>query len=418
MSETDRETSDPIFKEGSNSPEQPPFPPDAESLPADESFKARLGLLYEASRARWRSFGGRLKRSPFFRTRRRVIVTLLLGVPLFLCLSYLLLGFVAFADTASLVRLKGVVQTRLIDEAQWQPASLNQLLGRKHSVRTGTASGARLLFFDVSTVDLEAETEVSIVQVSKRRGGQAVDVVLEVVFGKTAVRAVRFVDPSSSFRVDTPTASTVVRGARFTVEVAEDGTTQVDLQEGNAEVEIADQVVTLTMGERITLEPSGLYEVEQVFEPDEEIMFDKVEAAWNAAGDEFRLELTENEVNHYLAFVSQQQPDFFVRDTQIWFVEGEARVATTVVKPTRFDLSAAVSAQVVDGEIEPEVRSVAAGVALPVPGAVLNPALDWVFDQLQDYLTQAYSYVRFSDIRVNDGYIVVVGYKQPEAPVD
>lgn len=365
-----------------------------------------------------RSLGPRLRHSPLFRTRRRLIVTLLLGIPLFLCLSYWLFGFVAFADAASLVELKGVVQTRREDEVQWQPASLNQLLWRKHRLRTGTGSSARLLFFDVSTVDLEEETEVSIAQIGKRRGGKAIDVVLKVWLGQTAVRAVRFVDPSSAFRVDTPTASTVVRGARFTVDVAEDGTTQIDLEEGNAEVEVNGNTVLLAMGERITLQPDGLYETETIFEPDGQIMFDKVGAAWNTPDDVFRLELAENEVNQYLAFVSQQQPDFFLRHTQIWFVDGEARVATTVVQPARFDLSAAVSAQVVNGEIRPQVISVAAGVALPVPGPALNTALDWVFDQLRDYLTQAYDYVNFIDIQIRDGYILVTGHKRADAPAD
>lgn len=53
-------------------------------------------------------------------------------------------------------------------------------------------------------------------------------------------------------------------------------------------------------------------------EPDGQIMFDKVDAAWNAPGDEFRLELTETEVNQYLAFVNQQEPDFFLRDAHFW----------------------------------------------------------------------------------------------------
>ena len=405
MPENNHETSVPTSAQGSASLAQAPRP-DPEPLPTGRSLKARLC-----------SFGARLKRSPLLRTRRRVFLTLLLGIPLVLCLGYWLLGFLAFADAASLVELKGMVQIHQEDEPQWKPASLNQLLWRKHWLRTGSASGARLLFFDVSTVDLEEETEVSIAQVARRRGGKAVDVVLKVWFGKTAIRAVRFVDPSSSFRVDTPNASTVVRGARFTVQVAEDGTTQIDVEEGSAEVEIGDEVVALAMGERITLEPSGLYTTERIFDPNGEIMFDKVDAAWNAPGDVFRLELNESEVNQYLAYVSQQQPDFFLCDTQVWFVDGEARVATTVVEPTRFDLSAAVSAQVVNGEIRPKVRSVAAGVALPVPAVVLDPALDWVFDQLQGYLVQAYSYVEFRDIRVKDGRIIVTGRKLPDAPV-
>ena len=360
--------------------------------------------------------GARLKRTRFFRTRRRTLLTLLLGLPLLLCLSYWLFGFIAFADTASLVELKGLVQTRLKNESRWQSASLNQLLHDEDRVRTSDDASARLLFFDVSTVELEEKTEVSITEVSRRRGGDAINVVLKVWFGKTAVRAVRFVDPSSAFRVDTPTASTVVRGARFTVDVAEDGTTQIDLEEGSAEIEIEGETLTLAMGERITLDPDGLYETEIIFEPDGEIMFDKIENAWNAAGDRFRLELTDTEVNQYLAFVGQQQPDFFLRDIQLWFVEGEARAAATVTQPARFDLSAALGVQVQNGKIEPDIRNVAAGVALPVPKSVLNTALDAVLGQLEEYLDQAYTYVKFDEIQIKDGYIIITGQKQPDAP--
>jgi hypothetical protein len=355
------------------------------------------------NQARPRSFGARLKRSALFRTRRRTLVTLLVGIPLVLCIGSWLFGFIAFADTATVVELKGIVQTRHEDETQWQPARLHQLLGREHRVRTGTGSSARLLFFDVSTVDLEEETEVSIAQVAKRRGGNGIDVALNMWFGNMAVRAVRFVDPSSSFRIDTPTASTVVRGARFTMQVAEDGTTQIDVEEGRAEVEVNGDTVVLVMGERITLDPSGLYEVEQIFEPNAQLVADKTNAAWYAPGDEFRLELTENDVNQFLAAMGQQS-GFFLHDTQVWFVDGE--------------LSAATGVRGVDGEAKPSVRAIAAGVALPVPGPVLNPALDWVFSQAEDYLAQATDFVEFSDIRIEDGRIIVTGHKQPGAPVD
>lgn len=364
----------------------------------------------EASRTRARGL-----MSSLVRTRRRRIVFALVGIPLVLCLSYWLFGFVAFADAASLADLKGVVQTRPEDETRWNLARSNQLLWRKHRLRTGEGSSVRLLFFDVSTVDLEENTEISIVQLAKRRGGSAVDVVVKTWAGKTIVRAVRFVDPSSTFRVDTPTASTVVRGARFTVQVAEDGTTQIDLEQGNAEVEVNGEIVALVMGERITLEPGGLYTTEKIFEPDAQLIIDKLNASWAEPSDEWRLELTETEVNQFLAAMSQQ-PDFFLRDTQVWFVEGEARAATTVIKPTRFDLSAAASAGVVGGEIKPQVKAIAAGVALPLPGSVLNPALDRVLDQLQGYLAQSYSFVEFSDIQVEDGRLIVTGHKRTDGP--
>jgi len=372
--------------------------------------------MKEKDRAMAASSPAEKKRLPFFRSRKRTFLTLLLLVPLMLCLLYWLFGFVAFADAASLVALKGVVQTRQEVEAQWQPATLNQLLWREHRVRTGDNSSARLLFFDVSTVDLDERTEVSISQVARRHGGNGVDVVLKVWLGKTAVRAVRFVDPASAFRVETPNAATVVRGARFTVQVTEDGVTQLDLEEGSAEVEVGEQVIALEMGQRITLQSDGLYHTEQLFEPDPQPVYDKVEAAWTSSGSVFRLQLTEGEVNQLLATLGQQ-PDFFLRDTQVWFLDDEARLATTVVEPAQFDLSAALDARVIDGQLAFEVRSVAAGVVLPIPKAVLSPALEWLLNQSQDYLVQAHDFVEFDEVRIRDGYLVVFGRKQPDAPV-
>jgi len=125
--------------------------------------------------------------------------------------------------------------------------------------------------------------------------------------------------------------------------------------------------------------------------------------------------LTENEVNQFLAAVGRQ-PGFFLRDTQVWFVDGEARAATTVVKPSPFDLSVATGFQVVDGKIKPRVRAMAAGVYLPVSGPVLNPALNLVVGRLGGYLEQAGEFIEFSGVEIGDGYFVVTGRKQLNAP--
>jgi hypothetical protein len=360
----------------------------------------------------------RLKRSPFFRTRRRTIITALVCVPLLLCAGYWLLGLVAFSDAARLSELKGLVHTRKENAAQWQLAQVNQLVVRSDRVRTGENSGARLLFFDVSTVDLDENTEVAVMEVASRRGGRAVDVAVKTWVGKTIVRAVRFVDPSSTFRVETPTASTVVRGARFTVDVAEDGKTQIDLQEGVAEVKMKDQKeeISLKMGQRITLEPGGTYQMEKVFDPDPQPMYDRITAAWEESEDTLHLELTEGEVNQFLAAM-EEETELFLQGTQVWFVDGEMRIATTVVKPTKVDLSVSLDAKVVDGKIEPRVKSIAAGMALPVPAPVLNMVVDTVMARLEGYLDQAYDYVSFSDLQIEDGVLIVVGRKQPDAPV-
>lgn len=357
----------------------------------------------------------KLKRS-LFSSRRRQILTLLVSVPLFLCAGYWLIGLVAFADTAKLTQLKGVVQHQPANQARWAPAQLNQLLWRKDRLRTGSESTAQLLFFDVSSVALEENTEVSIVQVAKRRGGSAIDVVLKTWAGKVAVRAVRFVDPSSTFQIDTPTASTVARGARFSVQVAEDGTTRIEMEEGKAEVKMADTTMSLTMGQRITMKPDGYYEVDQMFEPDPKLVYDKLNTAWYAPGSNWQIDLTETEVNQFLTAQSRQ-PDFPFKDTQVWFLDDEVRVATTVVKPALFDLSGAMSAKVENGQIKPTIKQFAAGVAIPLPEAVLSPVVNQIMSQMDEYLAQAYQYIDYDRIEIKTGHLIVTGSKKADAPV-
>lgn len=401
----------PFEEEGQTA--QPPMPGNHDGV---ESL-APHSPIKPSFQERTQTIGARLKGSPFFRTRRRTVVTILLSIPLLLCAGYWLLGMIAFADAAKLIELKGLVQSRKAQESRWNSAAPNQLLRRNEWVRTGESSGACLLFFDVSTVDLDENTEISIEQVAKRRGGGSVDIVLKTWIGKTFVRAVRFVDPSSTLRVETPTASTVVRGARFTVQVEEDGTTQIDLEEGQATVQVGDETVSLTMGERMKLKPSGQYERERIFEPNAQLVIDQVTASWTTPDDTFHLELSENEVNQFLAAMGQQA-GFFLQDTQVWFLDDEARIATILTRPTRLDLSAAVSFEVIENQIKPQIHSIAAGVTLPVPGSLLDPAVDLVLDQLDEYLAQAYDLVEFEQVQIKDGYLVVTGRKRPDAPVE
>ena len=350
------------------------------------------------------------------RRRRWRIVAIVLCIPLLLCASYWVAGKVAFADTATLIELKGSVQTRPEEVEQWDPARLHQIVSGKQRLRTGEGSGARLLFFDVSTVDLLENTEVSVTRVAKRRGGKAVDVVLKTWVGKTVVRAVRFIDPSSTVRVDTPTASTVVRGARFTVVVSEEGTTEIELEDGTAEVRLGGETVKVEVGERITLSSDGTYKTERVFEPNADFVVNKVETSWEAPEETFDVTLTETEINHFLAAMSEQDSEFFLQDTQIWFVEDEARIATTVTKPARFDLAASLGIAVEDGRLKPDLNSVAAGVALPIPAPILDLAMETVLARVDAYIADAYDFVEFSEVEIHDGYVVVTGIKQPDAP--
>ena len=182
-------------------------------------------------------------------------VILLLGIPLVACLGYFLFSRLAVSAAAQVAELSGVVQVQRKDDLAWNPAQLNQLLRGKDWIRTGEQSGAQLRFFDVSTADVGPATEVMVEKLAQKRSGESGTVVLKMWSGEMAVRAVRFVDPSSVFRVDTPTASTVVRGARFSVGVEPNGGTRVGVQQGHAEVTAGGETLSLGMGEELIVDP-------------------------------------------------------------------------------------------------------------------------------------------------------------------
>ena len=52
---------------------------------------------------------------------------------------------------------------------------------------------------------------------------------------------------------------------------------------------------------------------------------------------------------------------------------------------------------------------------MPVPGPLMDLALQTALRQLQGYLDEVYGYVEFEDVQIKDGRIVAVGTKQPDA---
>jgi hypothetical protein len=69
-----------------------------------------------------------------------------------------------------------------------------------------------------------------------------------------------------------------------------------------------------------------------------------------------------------------------------------------------------------DGRLKPDLNSVAAGVALPIPAPILDLAMETVLARVDAYIADAYDFVEFSEVEIHDGYVVVTGIKQPDAP--
>jgi hypothetical protein len=316
----------------------------------------------------------------------------------------------AVSAAAQVAELSGVVHVQRKDALDWNPAQLNQLLRGKDWIRTGEQSGARLRFFDVSTADVGPTTEVMVEKLAQKRIGESGTVVLKMWSGELAVRAVRFVDPSSIFRVDTPTASTVVRGARFSVGVEPDGGTRVEVQQGHAEVTAGGETLSLGMGEELTVDPGGAVERRRVFEPDPNLMMTRIEDAWEAPGQVYQLELPEDELNQFLA-AAEGQGALPFQDPQVWLAGGEARLSVVLTEPARVEVSGALEIEVVEGKLKPQLKVGAGGLPVPVPGPLMDVALQTVLGQFQELLDGAHEYVAFDEVQIKDGRILVVGSK-------
>jgi hypothetical protein len=317
------------------------------------------------------------------------------------------------ADAAAQVdALRGLVHVQRRETPSWNPAELNQLLWGKDWIRTGQESSARLRFFDVSTADVHEETEVLVEKVAEGRNGRSGTVILKNWLGRTSVRAIRLMDAASTFQVDTPTASTVVRGARFTVDVERDGETQVDVYTGSARVQVGEETLSLRSGERVTVQPDGAYSREQFYRPDAEPLLARLDDAWNAPGEVYRVELPEDEINQFLAALSAQSGSPLY-DLQVWLIEDEARFFASLNEPAGAEVGVSLRLGVIDGELKPKIDVSAAGFPLPLPGPVIDLAAQTALDQILGYLAEAEGFIEFSDVQIRDGSIVASGTRRP-----
>jgi hypothetical protein len=121
----------------------------------------------------------------------------------------------------------------------------------------------RLKLFDGSITNLEAKTEITIVQMSAQREGNGKTIVLHQSQGRSRHSVLPSRDSASCFEVKTPTAVAVVRGTEFTIAVDTDGTTQVVVREGSVEVTARETTVEVQPGQMTSVQPDrfGAYPI-------------------------------------------------------------------------------------------------------------------------------------------------------------
>jgi hypothetical protein len=220
----------------------------AAPLPTHRRFVERIASLFAVQRD---------QATQVRISARRLTVVMTLGL-VFLIVSALI--FQTWRGTpvvyaATLNATSGVVEVLPTGADTWQPASDGERLEAGAQIRTGPLSAAALVFFDGSTTEIEAETELTIIQMSARRDHSNTVIVLFQDLGQTYNRVGPMPGPASHFRVETPAAVTGVYGTEFVVHVEADGATNVTVVKGAVDVTAQEVTATILTGQEVLVQP-------------------------------------------------------------------------------------------------------------------------------------------------------------------
>jgi len=134
---------------------------------------------------------------------------------------------------------EGEVSVMKAGTNDWTEAEVEMELEVGDTIKTGGNSSAEITFFDGSTMELEAGTEIEILSLDLACDTGVTTITLEQMIGDTISRVTKILDPASSYEVETPSGVVGVRGSAVRIQVFfddlnyEDGTTLVTNLEGN-----------------------------------------------------------------------------------------------------------------------------------------------------------------------------------------
>ena len=137
----------------------------------------------------------------------------------------------------------------------WVEAQAGVSLEPGDRIKTGDNSSAEITFFDGSTIELQAGTEMEIASLDISTDTGTTSITLQQTIGTTVSRVTKLVDPASRYEVETPTGVVAVRGTVLQVYVTEDGTTWVAVLEGEARVAGEGAEVQIAEGQQCVVRP-------------------------------------------------------------------------------------------------------------------------------------------------------------------
>jgi hypothetical protein len=175
----------------------------------------------------------------------------------FLCLALLVLPL-SFAcssvtsGTTVFSSIQGEVLVKKSGTNDWINGVVKMALDKGDVIKSGAEADAIVTFFDGSTIELKADTQIEITELLK---SQAKAIRLKQEIGETISKVEKLIDPASRYEVETPAAVAGVRGSSMLVHVIRDGTTTVQNLEGQISVTAQGVELIIPEGGAGTVQP-------------------------------------------------------------------------------------------------------------------------------------------------------------------
>jgi len=141
----------------------------------------------------------------------------------------------------------GTVQVQKKGSTAWTNAAAGTKLEAGDSLKTESDGSAVLLFFDGSSMEVKANSQILVSEMSITGTGST-SIGLNQIVGSTINRVAKLVDSSSKYEVDTPAAVAVVRGTVFDLVVDENGDTTIKSEEDSVSFTASGVTVTVNQG--------------------------------------------------------------------------------------------------------------------------------------------------------------------------
>ena len=129
----------------------------------------------------------------------------------------------------------GNVLIQKTGSSNWIDGKEGMTLEAGDAIQTGKESSAKITFFDGSTIELNAGTQLEIASLDIAQSGTTT-ILLKQKIGETVSRIIKLTDPKSRYEIETTSAVAAVRGSTMIVDVAPSGATSVGNEEGNVSI--------------------------------------------------------------------------------------------------------------------------------------------------------------------------------------